>query len=169
MSSTRPGPVTYGRNSRYLQKKIRRPLASDSELLPPGTSHNIGRAFSKAELEGLHNLEDLASSAPPAAMTADRPNVVEKLILCSQKLVINTSGIVLQTPFPAQSNDSNSEAYKLGTTKPIPDSPGHQFSPVPLGSSITNTQTLPSCDEKPVKRTRTTSRTLKENMRPKAS
>ncbi|KXN87675.1 hypothetical protein AN958_08312 [Leucoagaricus sp. SymC.cos] len=41
-------------------------------------------------------------------------------------------GVNLQTPFPAEGSDF--EVFKLGTSKPIPDPPGYQLSPVPIVS-----------------------------------
>jgi len=80
---------------------------------------------------------------------------------------------VFQTPFPVEGSDIG--VFKLGTSKPLPVSPNHGFSPVPLVKPSALAPLAPQVNGIHVKsgfrlsRNGTTSRRLKENMRPKVS
>lgn len=156
----------YGRHARNLYTSCQNGLAhsmpsllrSKSDIGPDPA--RLRQVFSAQGPIGALDIASLSSSAASSTISGQ---------LGSKTL--------LQTPLPTEA--TGSEVFKLGGSRPVPDTPGHEFSPVPPirdeASGTTATGILVGHPmerrgkTKSVKRARTSSRSKKENMQPKAS
>jgi len=147
---------TYSRKVRNIERGTHRSVNSGLVLFDT-IGHNILTTGPTAGGSGY----PLASGCA---------TVVESSLL-GQKNPSICSGF--QTPFPVEGGDIG--VFKLGTSRPLPVSPNHGFSPVPLVKPSASAPLAPQVNGIHVKsgfrlsRNGTTSRRLKENMRPKVS
>ncbi|KAF9448946.1 hypothetical protein P691DRAFT_592156 [Macrolepiota fuliginosa MF-IS2] len=158
MSSHYQKPITYGRKSKILH------IASQMDALDrlldvdfafPGQNHDS--ELTRRTNKHFEGAPTLVTRPIGSAITSATSGASE-------------SGMLLYTPFPTQA--TRSEVFKLGTSKPIPDPPGHELSPVPPAgvhpmAALTGTSNLMKRTVLPVQ-AHTSSRTLKENVIPKA-
>lgn len=149
---------TYSRKMRNIERGTRKSVNSGLVLLD---SSNIG-----------HNIltTGFMASGSEYPLANGCATVVENLLPGKKN---SSTRSVLQTPFPVEGSDIG--VFKLGTSRPLPVSPNHRFSPVPLVKPSASAPLAPQVNGIHVKnslrlsRNGTTSRRLKENMRPKVS
>jgi hypothetical protein len=138
-------------------------------VLSLDTSSEAGHnASAKSEMTFFTAYDSGLYSVKPTTSATTKSN----LSLADQKS--NAARSILQTPFPTEGSDSG--VFKLGTSRPLPDTSGQPFSPVPFSGLREMASSAAQVhegtpDKIPIRglRHRTSSRALKENMRPKAS
>lgn len=159
MSSNRHISITYCRKFRNLSiahqdgpSGVRRSLSGPVSDPEPSTT----RPKHSSSTQGVTGLAG-STLSPSCTMPS---TTLEKL------------GSRTQTPLPTQAAES--EIFKLSTSKPVPDPPGYQFSPVPptrpdvpIFAAISG-ENVSKLGGKLIN-ARTSSRTQKENVPPKAS
>jgi len=148
---------TYSRKMRNIERGTHKFVNSGLVLLDP--SSNIG-----------HNPTGLAASGSEYPLTNGCATVVENSLPGKKN---PSTRSVFQTPFPLEGSDIG--VFKLGASRPLHVSPNHGFSPVPLVKPSVSAPLAPQVNGIHVKSgfhlsvNGTTSRRLKENMRPKVS